>query len=80
MQVRMNTGRELPTMTSAAPPKPFTNNPQETSLGVWWSKVDGAAGYQLKYRQFPQEWSTAQVCVLPSAVAAGAMVTPWSPR
>ena len=45
------------------PPPPFTNDPQETSLGVWWQKVEGAEGYRLTYRQFPQDWSTATVCV-----------------
>ena len=51
-----------------APAAPYTNNPHETSLNVWWqpSTTPGLTGYRLEVRQFPQPWDTAKVISLES--------------
>ena len=49
---------------SEAPTKPTTpprvNNPQETSIDVWWDAVPGATGYVLQIRTFPKPWDEAR--------------------
>lgn len=54
-----------------APRAPYTRDPHETSLCVWWqasSPSDApatATGYRLLVREFPKPWATATIVDVP---------------
>lgn len=41
-------------------PQLRVNNPQETSLDVWWDKVDNATAYFVQVKTIEEEWDAAR--------------------
>ena len=46
---------------SKAPKRPVLDNPTETTFTAEWEPVEGAKGYKVFVREYPKEWSTAEV-------------------
>lgn len=45
---------------AASAPPIRTNDPTETSMGVWWDAVDGATGYVVQVKEIAEDWSAAR--------------------
>ena len=48
-------------MSKQAPGEVYANNPQETSLDLWWKPVEGVTGYILQILEVPKtNWEEAR--------------------
>jgi hypothetical protein len=56
----MASAASSPSTSPAVPTAPLPRNPQEEAIDLEWSPVEGATGYVVLVRTFPQPMDTAE--------------------